>query len=476
MTFVSFEFIVLFAIVLALYFVLNHKWQNLLLLVTNYVFYGWWDFRFLSLLILSSTIDFLCGLMIQNSTNERDRGKYLAIGLSFNLLTLCIFKYYDFFAVSLHAAFSAVGINVSVPVLNVILPIGISFYTFQTMSYTIDVYRREMPATDRFVDFLVFVGFFPHLVAGPILRAKTLLPQIQQPRKVTMEQFSSGAALMLWGYLKKIVIADNMGVYVDTVFSQTAPSGLDVMFATYAFAFQIYGDFSGYSDIARGCARMLGFDIMINFRLPLLAANPADFWRRWHISLSSWVRDYFYIPLGGSRRGRFRNALNLVVVMTVVGFWHGAAFHFILWGTFHGVLLLAYRGVTSFNQRFLGWSWGPNSALHWVSVLLFFNINCVGWLLFRANSATGQMLPYLQRLAHDFSIASFLQYDWAKLSNLPILAACLLIAELAQYFAGSLEPWTKLPAAVRVGAYTAAIYFIALFAPEKTLGFIYFAF
>lgn len=281
---------------------------------------------------------------------------------------------------------------------------------------------------------------------------------------------------MLWGFFKKIVIADNMGVYVDTVFSQSSPSGIDVLFATYAFAFQIYGDFSGYSDIARGCARMIGFDIMLNFNLPLLAASPQDFWRRWHISLSSWVRDYFYIPMGGSRRGRWRNAFNIVFVMTAVGFWHGAAFHFILWGTFHGCLLLSYRIIADINQRFIGLSFGSNSVTHWLGVLLFFHINCIGWLLFRANSTTGQMLPYINRLIGDFSLNGLVQYDWQKLSNLPVLAACLIMAELIQYRLGTLEPWLRLPVLARAGAYVAVAYSIALLAPEKTLGFIYFAF
>jgi alginate O-acetyltransferase complex protein AlgI len=473
MTFVSFEFIVLFAVFLPLYLVATHRLQNVLLLVTSYVFYGWWDVRFCSLLLLSSTVDFLCGLLIERAASEAERRQFMTIGLTFNLLTLCIFKYFDFFALSLEASLGRIGVHVSLPLLHVILPIGISFYTFQTMSYTIDVFLREVKATTRYFDFLIFVSFFPHLVAGPIMRARNLLPQVLQPRQVTMEKLSSGAALMLWGYFKKIVIADNMGLYADQIFSQPAPSGAQILFAVYAFAFQIYGDFSGYSDIARGCARMIGFEIISNFNLPFLAASASEFWRRWHISLSLWIRDYFYIPLGGNRQSPARNAFNILFVMTVVGLWHGAANHFVLWGTFQGLLLLLYRAIGTINQRYLGIAWAPNSVFHWLSVLLFFNINCFGWLLFRCSSVFGQMIPFLRIMIHRFTLIGF---DWSAFGHLGALAAFLVAVELVQFHMRSLEPWLSAPSLVRAGFYTAACYAIAILAPERTLGFIYFAF
>jgi alginate O-acetyltransferase complex protein AlgI len=472
MTFVSFEFIVLFLGFLSLYFILPHAWQNRLLLVTNYVFYGWWDYRFLSLLVMSSVVDFLCGLLIEQSKIESERKKYLAIGLSFNLATLGVFKYFDFFAQSLHDAFGSVGIDVSLPVLNVVLPIGISFYTFQTMSYTLDVYFREVKATTRFFDFLVFVGFFPHLVAGPILRARNLLPQILNPRHVTWDQFSSGAALALCGFFKKIVIADTMGAYVEMVFADKEPNGVAVLLATYAFAFQIYGDFSGYSDIARGIARMIGFDIVVNFRLPYLSASPAAFWRRWHISLSSWIRDYFYIPLGGNRHGRARTAFNLLFVMTVAGLWHGAASRFVLWGFYHGVLLIAYRALASVNERYLRFRWTDSLLFRAAAVFIFFHLVCFGWLIFRVTDI-GQLETFLDQLLFHFSPTTF---DWRQFGYLPIYIAAFVGFELIQEYMKDLEPWLRLPAPARAATYSGAIYGIALLAPEKTLGFIYFTF
>ncbi len=472
MTFVSFEFVVLFVVFLSLYFLFPHRWQNRLLLVTNYVFYGWWDWRFLGLLILSSIIDFLCGLLIDRSSSVSDRRKYLSIGIGFNLVTLGIFKYFDFFAQNLHDALLSIGINAGMPMLNVILPIGISFYTFQTMSYTIDVYLKEVKATDKFWDFLVFVGFFPHLVAGPILRARHLVPQVLNPRHVTWEMFSSGAALMLCGFFKKIVIADNMGLFVESVFSQKDPNGVAVLLAIYAFAFQIYGDFSGYSDIARGIARMMGFEIIINFRLPYLSATPAEFWRRWHISLSSWIRDYFYIPLGGNKLGRWRTAFNLLFVMTVAGLWHGAANHFVLWGFYHGVLLLAYRWAAWLDETYFRLKWTSSTWFRVAGVFFFFHLVCLGWLLFRVGSLN-QMWEMADRLLHHFSLATF---DWKQAGYLPIYVVALMCFELVQERMKDLEPWLKLPALPRAAVYTAAIYGIALLAPERTLGFIYFAF
>jgi len=472
MTFVSFEFIVLFTVFLALYFALPHKWQNRLLLVTNYIFYGWWDFRFLSLLIMSSIVDFLCGLLIDRSQSQGERRKFLAVGITFNMVTLSIFKYFDFFSQNLHAALLGIGVDVSLPTLNVILPIGISFYTFQTMSYTFDVYLGEVKATTRFLDFLVFVGFFPHLVAGPILRARNLLPQVLNPRHVTWEQISSSIALILWGFFQKIVIADNMGTFVDTVFSDKQPNGVAVLLATYAFAFQIYGDFSGYSNIARGVARMIGFDIIVNFRLPYLAASPADFWRRWHISLSSWIRDYFYIPLGGNRYGRWRTAFNLIFVMTVAGLWHGAANHFLLWGFYHGLLLLIYRFLNWANESYLRLRWVSSRWFHGFGIFIFFHLVCIGWLIFRISN-TDQLKLMVDRLIFHFSVDAF---DWSQIGHLPLYALALMGLEIVQYRLKDLEPWLKLPVAARAVAYTSALYGIAALAPEKTLGFIYFAF
>ena len=310
MNFATVNFGVFFAIVLAVYFLLNHRWQNRFLLVASYVFYGWWDWRFLGLILLSSVVDYVCALLVDRTRHPdfsaRKRRLALTASIVTNLTILGFFKYFGFFAESLVALAGDVGIQLHLPTWRIILPIGISFYTFQTMSYTIDVYRGRLRATTNLPDLMLYVSFFTQLVAGPIERGAHLMPQILNPRHVTPGGFYSGAQLAFVGLFKKLVIADNMAVLVNSVYGPGDPCGAAVLLGTYAFALQIYCDFSGYTDIARGTARMLGFDICVNFRLPYLATNPSDFWQRWHISLSSWLRDYLYIPLGGSWHGRLR--------------------------------------------------------------------------------------------------------------------------------------------------------------------------
>jgi alginate O-acetyltransferase complex protein AlgI len=350
MVFNSITFLVFLVVVLLLYYRLGHRGQNLMLLLASYVFYGWWDYRFLALLVFTTLFDYCCALWIENETRAKRRRLLLASSMTVNLGVLCIFKYFDFFAQSLQNAFVPFGITLSFPMLHVVLPLGISFYTFLSMSYTIDVYRRELKPTRNPIDFMLYVAFFPHLVAGPIVRASVLLPQCQKSRRIIPEEVANGIWLILMGYVKKVVIADRLAQVVNWGFSQRAPAFADAnsWLVLYAFAFQIYGDFSGYSDIARGLAKLMGFELTENFRAPYLVTNPSDFWRNWHISLSTWLRDYLYVPLGGNREGRLKTYRNLMTTMLLGGLWHGAGVAYVFWGLYHGALLACQRAWNDF--------------------------------------------------------------------------------------------------------------------------------
>lgn len=359
-----------------------------MLLAASYIFYGSWDYRFLSLILLSTIVDYLCGLRIYRSNNPSERNALLAISVVTNLGLLGFFKYFNFFTKNLQLCLGLVGISLDMHTLSIILPIGISFYTFQTMSYTIDIYRRELVPTRDFLDFALFVSFFPQLVAGPIERATRLLPQIASARVVTGNLFCRGCRMVFWGAFLKMFVADNLARIVDPVFASTPPyEGARVVLASYAFAFQIFCDFAGYSIIARGVGRCMGFDIMCNFRQPYFATNPVDFWQRWHISLSSWLRDYLYIPLGGNRKGRIRTYRNVLLTMLVGGLWHGAAWSFVIWGAYHALLIIAFRLLQDhmpsglmFKRTFLARIWRT------AKTLAFFNLVCLGWMIFRASS------------------------------------------------------------------------------------------
>src|SRR5689334_10694399 len=344
MVFNSLHFLVFFLIVLSAYHLLSHRRQNWLLLVASYYFYAAWDWRFLGLLIASTLIDYVCALAIDRAENPRRRKLLLTLSLGFNLSMLGFFKYFNFFAGSLHGLFALAGWQLDFFTLKVLLPIGISFYTFMTMSYVIDVYRREITPTRNLLEFAVFIAYFPHLVAGPILRASKLLWQVERPRTVTREQVVEGLWLIAWGLFMKVFVADNLGHIVDAVFTPGhVLAGPDVLLAVYAFAFQIYGDFSGYSDIARGTSKLMGIDLTVNFLFPYFVTSPQAFWRNWHISLSTWLRDYLYIPLGGNRGSAWQTRRNLMITMVLGGLWHGAAWSFVIWGAYQGALLIAYR-------------------------------------------------------------------------------------------------------------------------------------
>lgn len=350
MLFNSFEFIIFFVIVFTLYYKSYDKlkFQNVLILISSYVFYGWWDYRFLSLIVISSICDFIIGRAIDKSSAEKKRKRLLYLSLFINLGFLGFFKYYNFFAESFTDFVSIFGFETSPFFLKIVLPVGISFYTFQTMSYTIDIYRRKMKSTNNLLEFMTFVSFFPQLVAGPIERASNLLPQFAKKRVFNKYEFREGIKQALWGLFKKIVIADNCAFYVNQIFENSdSYPGSVLVIGLILFGFQIYGDFSGYSDIAIGISRMMGINLMQNFKSPFLSQDIQEFWRRWHISLSTWFRDYVYIPLGGSKVSDFRKNLNVLITFTISGFWHGSDWTYVLWGASHGFFYFIQMGYGS---------------------------------------------------------------------------------------------------------------------------------
>ncbi len=358
MIFNSVDFGIFFPLVFVIYYIFfsqNSKPRNIYLIAVSYLFYGWWDWRFLSLIILSSIADFITGQLIFKSNHERNRKYLLIFSLCLNLGLLGFFKYFNFFVSSFVDAFSLFGQAPNISTLNIILPVGISFYTFQTLSYTLDIYYKKLKPTDDVFAFFAFVSFFPQLVAGPIERAKHLLPQFFNLRPITYDLLRSGLFLMAWGFFKKMVIADRLAVFVDSVYGDIGSvDGLTAFVAIIFFAFQLYIDFSAYSDIAIGSARMLGFNLSTNFRRPYLSKSFSDFWQRWHISLSSWFRDYVYIPLGGNRTSKPKYIKNILIVFVLSGLWHGASWNFVIWGGINAVFILTLdRFLKNENKAFV---------------------------------------------------------------------------------------------------------------------------
>lgn len=357
-----------------------------MLLVASYIFYGSWDYRFLSLIFLSTVVDYYCGLKISQTVHPAGRKKYLFLSLFFNLGALGFFKYFNFFVSNLQALFLFAGFRLEGATLNIILPVGISFYTFQTLSYTIDIYYNKLKPEKNFLDFALFVSFFPQLVAGPIERASNLLPQITSRRRITYENIKKGVFFICWGYFLKIFVADNMAIIANQVFRETRIiPGMEALMGIYAFAFQILGDFAGYSFIAVGISELLGITLMTNFLYPYFVTNPSDFWKNWHISLSTWLKDYLYIPLGGNRGGEFLTYRNLFLTMLIGGLWHGAGWTFVLWGLYQGMILIIFRLASE-----LGASGQkrdtPSVLVRSLKAFGMFQITCIGWLIFRADS------------------------------------------------------------------------------------------
>jgi D-alanyl-lipoteichoic acid acyltransferase DltB (MBOAT superfamily) len=466
------------AVVFAAYIALGRlatgrRLQNRMLLVASYVFYGWWDWRFLSLIAFSTALDFVIAHRIARSNSEILRKRLLWLSLSVNLGMLGVFKYLGFFLDSARELALAIGLHPPTYVLEIVLPVGISFYTFQTLSYTIDVYRRELAPTDDFLDFALFVSFFPQLVAGPIERASHFLPQLLQPRTITRERIESGTWLVVWGLYKKIVIADNLGQLVDAQFAATPRdgSGAAALLGVYAFAFQIYADFSGYTDIARGVARWMGFELSLNFRRPYFATSPQELWRRWHISLSTWLRDYLYIPLGGNRGSEWFTRRNLLLTMALGGLWHGAAWTFVAWGVFHGLALGLHRALPKrvpHEGRARFWA----LVVHVGSVVAMFHFVCLGWLLFRAETLADAWMM-IERIASWDGVS---QAVTEASEMLLILCAPLLILDFAQELDDDELVVFRFPTLVRSFVYFVVLSYLFAFGTPAGRAFVYFQF
>jgi alginate O-acetyltransferase complex protein AlgI len=476
MLFNSVEFFIFFIIVYIAYLFLNQRWQNRLLLLASYYFYGSWDWRFLSLLWVSTVIDFFCGRAIQATSRKSQRRTYLTLSIATNLGILGFFKYFNFFAANLQTLFSAWGVTVHTGTLHIILPVGISFYTFQTMSYTIDIYRGKLKATNKFLDFALFVAFFPQLIAGPIERARHLLPQILSPRRVTAEKFYEGGYLIFWGLFQKVFVADNLARFVDPVFDwQGSFTPAQVLVALYAFSIQIFCDFAGYSNIARGIGKCLGFDIMVNFRLPYFAKNPSEFWKCWHISLSSWLKDYLYIPLGGNRRGTWQTYRNLFLTMLLGGLWHGASWKFVVWGMYQGGLLISHRLLKPVLARF---DFKKSSLRYklWllVRIFSFYHLTCVGWLIFRAQTLH-QAWGMLQDLLFGFGLSAFPQ-TLLRLRVIFPYFAVLVFVQGYQYLCDDLMVFYKKNNMTRMLFYFVMSISIIIFGETGAKEFIYFQF
>ncbi len=394
MSFVSVAFFIFLPVVFTVYWLLgrNLRWQNLWLLLASYVFYGWWDWRFLILILITSVSSFVSGLWLEHAQHKR---AVVASNIVLNLGILGVFKYYDFFVENLQKLFLQVGYSLDVPTLRLILPVGISFYTFQSLSYTIDVYRGKLRATNDVVAFFAYIAFFPQLVAGPIERASHLLPQMLGSRTFRYDEATDGLRRMLWGFFKKMVVADNCAVAVNLIWENYAEAdALTLIGGMLLFTFQIYGDFSGYSDIAIGTSKLFGINLMENFRLPYFSKNIGEFWRRWHISLMTWFRDYLYIPLGGSREGSIRTVRNVFIVFLLSGLWHGANWTFVAWGGYNACLLTVQRWLRSNQKSDLS----DTPTWHSIPQIIFtFFLVAIGWVVFRSASIA-EAFDYLTRL------------------------------------------------------------------------------
>lgn len=473
MIFHSLVFVCFFLLTTAIYWRLSHRGQNAWLVLVGYVFYGWVHPWFLTLLIATTCADYWAARGM-DAWPERKRWM-LALSLTANLGLLGFFKYFGFFIENVHRVLGMLGLDLPLPVLSIVLPVGISFYTFQELSYTIEVYRGTIRARRHFIDFAAFVSFYPQLVAGPIERATRLLPQVEQPRVFSWDQARSALLLMIWGYFKKLVIADNVGIVANKVFALQAPGFWVLWAGVFAFAIQIYADFSAYSDIARGAARWLGFDLMRNFDHPYMATGPVDFWRRWHISLSTWFRDYVYRPLGGSRTGEWRTVRNVIVTFLLSGLWHGASWNYVMWGAYHGVLVVVAHGLAGNQPRRAFRSW-----LTPLQVVGMFLLTMVGWLMFRETN--------IEMLLRDLSLTPWETTRVDRQIGLYLFLPTLIyslplwIESLWSVYvrprAAWLSAWRARPAGFALDAACAgvAIALILVLRSQQSLDFIYFQF
>ena len=460
---------------------LDHKWQNRMLLVASYMFYGTWDWRFLFLLATTSIIDYYCGIKIDESEEPNHRRLFLITSLTANLGMLGFFKYYNFFSGSLQALLLFLGVPVDMRFLHIILPLGISFYTFQSMSYVIDVYRKDFKPTKDLFSFLLFVSFFPHLVAGPIMRARTLLMQVFSEREITLQRFYEGSFLIFWGIFQKMFVADNLARIVDPLFANKPPyNGSEVLIALYAFTFQVFCDFAGYSNMARGLGKLMGFELAVNFRNPLLSTNPVEFWNRWHISLSTWFRDYVYGSLRRAKGNSLLNYRNIAITWTLVGLWHGAAWTFVIWGAYWAFLLIVYSMMKPLLKLFPSPKDQVASAA-WLMVRMFFffNLSALAGLLFRAVSLK-QIGDLMSALINNFKFSpAFAQTSIYFL----FFISFLMLMEIFQYVKNdqlTMLGWPRTGKAAFIIAAICLVLYVTIFGRTANIGegqaFIYFQF
>jgi D-alanyl-lipoteichoic acid acyltransferase DltB (MBOAT superfamily) len=482
MLFNSIDFAIFLPIVFILYWFVankNLKLQNFLIVAASYLFYGWWDWRFLSLILFSTIVDFMVGKKLRSEENQLKRKVLLWTSILVNLGFLGFFKYYNFFLDNFITAFSFFGKDIQANSLNIILPVGISFYTFQTLSYTIDVYKRKIEPTKDFIVFSAFVSFFPQLVAGPIERATHLLPQFYKKRTFDYSKAVDGMRQILWGLFKKIVIADNCAEYANQIFNNSADmNGSTLVLGALFFTFQIYGDFSGYSDIAIGTSRLFGFDLMRNFNFPYFSRDIAEFWRRWHISLSTWFRDYLYIPLGGSRGGTWMKVRNTFIIFIVSGFWHGANWTFIVWGALNAIYFLPLLLTNNNRNNLETMAQGKffPSIKEFSFMLLTFGLTVFAWIFFRAENVF-HAFSYISEIFSK-SLFEIPQFEGkGKALTTVILVGVLVLVEWlgreSQYGIAHLGLGWKRP--IRWSLYLSIIYIILVFGGNQQ-DFIYFQF
>jgi len=478
MTFNTLRFGIFFAVVYCLYLILRrrYKWQNILLLVAGYVFYSFWDWRLLSLIIISTFVNYYCGLKISESSDEKARRSFLLISIIFNLGLLGFFKYFNFFAHELLQFAGIFGWRIDGPTLNIILPLGISFYTFQVMSYAIDIYWGVMKPTRKIADFALFVSFFPLVISGPIERARNMLPQIAKTRTVTLDKFYEAGWLFFWGLYKKIVIADNLAKMTAGIFENTGiQPGFTLIFAMIGFTLQIYADFSGYSDMARGIARFMGFEVMVNFRVPFFAKDMYDLWQRWHISLTTWIKEYVYYPLALAKiRGR-QLAAGLVVLITwaIMGFWHGPEWKFIIWGIYHGTILVIYSKMRPYLNKFLAQGSMFSRIGTAAQTILVFILFSLGLLFFAAPSAS-QAFSIMAGIAARF--CQPFPFDINTSIITVILLAPLIIVEFFQHKKNDEMVVFKWPVITRALLYYAIFYSIVMWGDFGAQKYYYFQF
>ncbi len=480
MLFNSFHFIVFLPIVVALYFSVPHRFRWMLLLIASYYFYMCWRVEYALLIMLSTMVDYYAGIQMGKRKERRKRTKFLILSLFVNLGLLFSFKYFNFFSAALNEVLGQFNIFYEAPTLKVLLPVGISFYTFQTLSYSIDVYRGKKSPEKHLGIFAVYVAFFPQLVAGPIERSTSLLPQFFRKNRFDYNQVTDGMKLMVWGFFKKLVIADNLALFVNTVYNSPHDySGLSLALGTYLFAFQIFCDFSGYSDIAIGTAQMMGYRLMINFRQPYYSRSISEFWKRWHISLSTWFRDYLYIPLGGNQVVKWRWYFNLMAVFVISGLWHGANWTFIIWGALHGSYLLISIWTHKIREVFYRVSglYRHPQAVKFIKIVITFHLVVFAWIFFRANTLSDAF----------YIIQSIFSIDLSQIKTIPsvrtfswfISIISILIMEMA-HFLQRKQPVRELlsqkPIYIRWALYYGALMWIILFGKFTEQEFIYFQF